>query len=674
MKGMLRQVSVPSMQTGKLIDLWKNHPALRFAGQFFAGFLTAFTVAGGRIAGAFMPFSVCLVAAIPLGVSGLGAALGACLGYLQFWGIDIALEPICVTLLMLAALGIFHNTTLQDQPWFMGTVCAAMTALIGMIFLFDEKVTFLRVSLLLCRSLLGFGATVTYRAALQRREGAVMFLIACALSGMASIQLGSVCNVGIIAAVALGLFTALLKNGLTFAAVCGVAVDLSGRCPVPLSALLCLAVVCVRFFHQRLPILRPIAIGVGGVASLLFLIVLPDSNLLSLSLGTALGLSLPQQLQSKKKTVEPDGVAIMQQKLYRISQVLDDMQKTAQNAEEPQTGITPEMIYDHAAEKICRCCANFPVCWEDAADETYYALSHAAPAVLARGKATAGDFPEKFAARCRHLEGFTAAVNQELDGLFYRRQYRLRTAEQRRLLSTQLGCLSRFLRDTAEEAEWHFPTVPRYRMEIGSATAGRLGATVCGDQWACFMTEPNVCYVLLSDGMGTGEEAEHESKVAINLLADLLRSGCEPSDALQMLNGLYILRGNGVFSAVDVLQVDLGSGSAFLYKWGGATTYLKQGHTVKKIGTAAPPPGVGVGVGNEPERIVLPLQKGQMLILTTDGVSAEETTSRISGFDGTNLKELAAYVIAGAQMARTDDMSAIALCLYPRHNRGSSSV
>lgn len=668
MKGTLRQVSTQSPQTQKLINLWNTHPALRLAGLFFAGFATGFVMAGSRIAGGFMPFSVCLVAAAPLSVAGIGAALGGCLGYLQFWGIDIALEPICVMLLVLAALGIFHNTTVQDQPWFMATICAVMSALVGVIFLLDGTVTLLAVSLLICRSLLGFGATIAYRAALQKREGAALFLIGCAISGMASLQLGGICNLGVIAAVALGLFAALLKNGLVLAAVCGIAVDLSGQCPLPMSALLCLAVVCIRFFHQRLPLLRPVAIGVSGVAAILFLLIVPDANLLSISLGAALGLSLPQQLQPQKKAVEPDGVVQMQQKLYRISQVLDDMQKTAQNSAAPQIGITPEMIYDHAAEKMCRCCVNFSVCWEDAADETYRALSRAATAVLARGKAEPTDFPEVFANRCRHLDGFTTAVNQELDGLLYRRQYRLRTAEQQKLLATQLGCLSRLLRDTAEEAEWKFPAVPRYRMEIGSATAGRFSDTACGDQWACFVTEPTVCYVLLSDGMGTGEDAEQESKVAIRLLADLLRSGCEPSDALQMLNSLYILRGDGAFSAVDVLQLDLFNGEGALYKWGGATTYLKKGSTVKKIGTAAPPPGIGIGDGHGPERISLSLQKGEMLILTTDGVSAEETTARISGFSGTNLKEFAAYVIAGAQLSGNDDMTAIALCLYPRHN------
>ncbi len=667
MKETIRQVPAYAQRVQRLLDLWHERPALRLVVRCVSGLCAGFVLAGSRFAGGFLPFSLCLTAAMPLGAGSIGAALGGCAGYLLFWGIDIALEPISVMLLILAAMGIFYNTTLQDQFWFMAAICAGMSGLVGIVFLLDGPVTLLRVSLLVSRCVLGFGATVAYRAAMQRQEGACLFLIGCIISGLASIQLGGICNPGIVAAVALGVFAALLKHGMVVAAACGIAVDLAGGCSFPMSAVLCLAVIAVRNFHQRLPGYRIVGIALGCAGAVLFFALLPDISLFSASLGMAVGLSLPQQLQSQKKTVQQDETVKIQQRLYRISQVLDDMRQTAQRASAPQIGITPEMVYDHAAEKVCRCCAQFHTCWETDAEETYRALSMASSAVLSRGKAEATDFPEAFSARCRHLDGFTTAVNQELDGLLYRRQYRIRTAEQQKLLGLHLECLSRLLRDTAAEADWQFPATPRYRMEIGSAVSGKLNDSDCGDQWACFVTEPTVCYVLLSDGMGTGEEAAHESKTAISLLADLLRSGCEPNDALQMLNSLYILRGDGVFSAVDVLRLDLASGEAALYKWGGATTYLKRGGTVKKLGTASPPPGIGVGLDQGPERISLSLQKGEMLVLTTDGVSAEETTARIAGYQGTNLKEFAAYVIAGAQLSGNDDMTAIALCLYPRH-------
>lgn len=46
---------------------------------------------------------------------------------------------------------------------------------------------------------------------------------------------------------------------------------------------------------------------------------------------------------------------------------------------------------------------------------------------------------------------------------------------------------------------------------------------------------------------------------------------------------------------MDLLHIDLTSGEAELLKWGAAPSYLRCGDTVKKLGTASLPPGVGVG-------------------------------------------------------------------------------
>ena len=87
-----------------------------------------------------------------------------------------------------------------------------------------------------------------------------------------------------------------------------------------------------------------------------------------------------------------------------------------------------------------------------------------------------------------------------------------------------------------------------------------------------------------------------------------------------MLNELYVLRGDGCFSTIDLLEVDLCTGEGALYKWGAAPSYLKKGGTVKKIGTASPPPGLGVGEEHRAERVGLSLQRGEQLVLTTDGI------------------------------------------------------
>lgn len=116
------------------------------------------------------------------------------------------------------------------------------------------------------------------------------------------------------------------------------------------------------------------------------------------------------------------------------------------------------------------------------------------------------------------------------------------------------------------------------------------------------------------------------------MLRSLLTLGFDAMDAAAMLNELYVLRGDGCFSTIDLLEVDLCTGEGALYKWGAAPSYLKKGGTVKKIGTASPPPGLGVGESTG-RACGLSLQRGEQLVLTTDGIpeAACEQYLRASG-------------------------------------------
>ena len=151
----------------------------------------------------------------------------------------------------------------------------------------------------------------------------------------------------------------------------------------------------------------------------------------------------------------------------------------------------------------------------------------------------------------------------------------------------------------------------------------------------------------------------------MHLRGDLLRAGVAPLDALRILNGTYLLRGDGCFSTVDLLHIDLTSGEAELLKWGAAPSYLRCGDTVKKLGTASLPPGVGVGGDHAPERYRLSLRGGEMLVLVSDG--AGDAESAVAGFAGDSPRELAALLIAG--LPAEDDMTAVAVALAPRASR-----
>lgn len=123
---------------------------------------------------------------------------------------------------------------------------------------------------------------------------------------------------------------------------------------------------------------------------------------------------------------------------------------------------------------------------------------------------------------------------------------------------------------------------------LGVATAERKGSAISGDRGASFRTARHLHYILLCDGMGSGEEAMEESTASVRLLRGLLSAGFLPEDALQLLNSVYLLRDDGAFSTVDLLEADLSTGKLTLWKWGSAPSYLRRGDELEKIGTALP--------------------------------------------------------------------------------------
>ena len=163
--------------------------------------------------------------------------------------------------------------------------------------------------------------------------------------------------------------------------------------------------------------------------------------------------------------------------------------------------------------------------------------------------------------------------------------------------------------------------------------------------------------------MGSGEEARNEAVSTSSLLKELIESGLDAHDAMQTINGLYILRDGGGFAAIDLLQVSLVTAEGFLHKWGAAPSFLKFGRTLQRLGSPQPPPGLGVGRNYGPACIRLSLQRGEALVLTSDGVDAAMAERYLQNCGELPVRELAAGVVASSEEAAPDDRTAAVLRL-----------
>jgi stage II sporulation protein E len=183
-----------------------------------------------------------------------------------------------------------------------------------------------------------------------------------------------------------------------------------------------------------------------------------------------------------------------------------------------------------------------------------------------------------------------------------------------------------------------------------------------GDVAVRFAGTMNRYYVLLCDGMGSGPGAVQEGKTATQMLRRLLRSGYPAEHALQSLNSLCALRERAGAVTVDLLELELDTGKATLYKWGAAPSYLMDATESKKVGIAGPPPGLSVQ--RREERYRLSLRRGETLVMVSDGVGEEEALHCCRPGGSHRPGELATKLLTAGQMEGQDDATVITVRLH----------
>lgn len=263
--------------------------------------------------------------------------------------------------------------------------------------------------------------------------------------------------------------------------------------------------------------------------------------------------------------------------------------------------------------------------------------------------------------RGRHQRLFVRIRGEDLSSLCHR------VEETRRELSALLGVVLALPEQQMGPCEDRllFREAEKIRLEVELAGSHKRGQQVSGDCGGYFRGEDGTAYVLLSDGMGSGQEAAHQSGMAVRLLERFLRAGVEPSAAIRLLNSSLVLgnREECTFVTVDLLQVDLYTGKAALFKCGAAPSYFRRGDRTQRIPCETLPVGADGPGDPEVTRVTLHLRPGDLLVLQSDGLEEDEpwvgeALRRRTGGQGLAQDLLARARNRGAQQ---DDMTAAAI-------------
>lgn len=192
---------------------------------------------------------------------------------------------------------------------------------------------------------------------------------------------------------------------------------------------------------------------------------------------------------------------------------------------------------------------------------------------------------------------------------------------------------------------------------------------VCGDHIAAF-TNDNACfYALISDGMGSGQDASDASGLAVQFLERMLSAGNRAEVSLRMLNTLLLAKNEGggdeCSATVDLMELDTVGGQATFAKNGAAPTYVVRGGTVYKLRSRSLP--LGILRDSAPELLHLRMHPGDVVVMVSDGVTLGNdecpwlidllSTPLPDSMDSLRLDILKRAIASGSP----DDLSAVAI-------------
>jgi len=774
-----RLASLKAGETGG-VGVLRRRDASRIA-EGAVRFVIAFILAGSRILTDMSPFAVGFTAAAGTPVAAMASLAGALTGYLLTSTAFVwALKYISMCVIVCTATLIFHETEIFSKRWFMPVFTSFVAACLGSVAAFDAGWTIPAAVCFSADVVLTGGCAYFYKIALSPWSGrfnlehsaeiihtvSVLILIATMLISLAQYHIAGIISVGRALAV-LVVLLAGYKGGVSMGCATGVAVGLAMDAAASHPPIFCMAyglaaLVAGVFAKQGRLIFSVMYILLNAcVAGVSLDSPHVPGMLYETFIATVLFMILPPSLMSRLSVLIPGtggGYGLLKAREYTrarvelAAQAFRELYETVGSAVgKGKRDSDIAAVFDGAADVVCLKCSKQARCWHINYQDTLDAMNNATKPMLARGKLEEDDLPEYFRQTCINLSEFITAVNAELRGVLYRRQYKKRLQENQLAAVNQYAEVASILKGIAEElgagvaaepelegrlrkflkgvnipgetavftdksGRLHaeifgtsvraLKSVPNYLEKLSEVLRVRICAVekpdepdrlylleaeplaasvgisfkkknqeqVSGDKGAYFKTDDGVLYVILSDGMGTGELAARYSGDTVRILERFLRSGVEPETAVRMLNDLMLLKNQDDTgcATVDLVCVNLFTGETKMFKYGAAPSYLRTGDTVRRVKGRSLAAGLGVPPHDAPDRHVMHLRPGNIAVIVSDGVTGGADdgwlVKMISEDGGEDPRQLAASIVeqAAKRFGSDDDMTVIVIQIKER--------
>lgn len=439
-------------------------------------FILGIALGAARLFSACGPFGVAAAAAAGTGAEGVVCLLGVMLGGILTGDLFYALRYIAAAMLTYMIGFASRGAKFRNGRWFMPLVAAAALACFGIPYIHRTVGGVPGVLRLFLDCVLGGGCAYLFslvlrpepvltEAAETRRSISFTVMAACALMGLAGVTIFGTISIGRFFAMLVVLAAGFCGGpmaGCTAGAAMGLGMDLAAGG----SLFYCAAYAAVGL----------LAGAVYRCGRLTFCVTACAGNAIAVLLAWRAGPYIPALYECfaasvvflilPQSALAPVGelmrvgrgkgeTAFRLYQADRLSRLADGFSGLYDTAarEAPERTDSREFgaALDRAADVVCRQCVEKRRCWQEEQTETVRTLSPLAEQLGRAGSVSVRDLPVAFRQRCISPESFAGAVNGELRGLLYRRQYAARLNEGRAAAYGQFLDMAEVIRGAAAE-------------------------------------------------------------------------------------------------------------------------------------------------------------------------------------------------------------------------------
>lgn len=224
------------------------------------------------------------------------------------------------------------------------------------------------------------------------------------------------------------------------------------------------------------------------------------------------------------------------------------------------------------------------------------------------------------------------------------------------MLSKALNAEIEFAKEDSKKANYvqTYMSEDKFVLKVGSSKVTKEGSTVSGDCNLQMRLQDGKYLLAISDGMGSGREARKSSKIAIQMLEEMLTNGFDNDEVINFINDkVNFNTASDMYSTLDFAILDLYTGDVKFAKSGACNTYIKNKKSIRIVKSQTAP--VGTLEQTELEVQTMEVADGDIIIMCSDGLLEMQDHNKenwiedyIKNISTTNVQKVADLIVAEA--------------------------